>query len=103
MHLSRIILGPVVTEKAERLKASADHRTYTIRVAPTATKVDVRNALEAFFDVQVESVRALKVRAKTRDISPYQSMEKRHASRKVMVRLTSNSKPLDFSTFKAQL
>jgi large subunit ribosomal protein L23 len=100
MDYSRIILGPVVTEKAERLKADAKHRTYTLRVMPSATKVDVRRALESFYDVQVASVRALRVRAKSRDISPYQSMEKRHNSRKVMVTLSSDSKPLDLSAFK---
>ena len=100
MDYSRIILGPIVTEKAERLKADAKHRTYTLRVTPAATKIDVRRALESFYDVEVVSVRALKVRAKTRDISPYQSMQKRHNFRKVMVTLSVKSKPLDLSAFK---
>lgn len=101
MELSRVILGPVVTEKAERLK-SADRHMYTLRVAPKATKIEVRKALEQYFDVQVLSIRALTVRPKTREVSPYQSMEKRHASRKVMVTLLKDSKPLDLSAFKVR-
>lgn len=101
MDLSRIILGQVVTEKAERLKADDVHHTYTLRVAPVATKVDIQKALEKFFDVQVESVRVLKSPAKSRMISGYSSMEKRHAFKKAMVTLAKKSKALDLSTFEA--
>ena len=101
MDLSRIILGPIVTEKAERLKADAAHHTYTLRVAPKATKVHVGKALEKYFDVKVESVRVLTSPAKSREISAHSSMEKRHAFKKAMVTLTKKSKALDLSTFEA--
>ena len=102
MDLSRIIMGPVVTEKAERLKADAAHRTYTLRVSPSATKVDIRRAIEHFYDVSVATVRVLKTRAKTRAINPHQSMEKRHSTRKAMVTLTKNSKALDLTSFRSR-
>lgn len=102
MDLSRVILGPVVTEKAERLKADPAHRTYTLHVSPSATKVDVRNAIEHFYDVSVASIRVMKTRPKTRQITAHQSMEKRHATRKVMVTLTKNSKALDLTSFRTR-
>ena len=58
MDLSRIIIGPVTTEKSERQKV---HRTYTLTVHPAATKVDVQNALKRQYDVDVASVRLIRV------------------------------------------
>ncbi len=98
MDLSRVILGPVVTEKAERLKADATHRTYTLRVVPEATKIDVTNAIKRFYDLEVESVRVLHTRPKVRQIGKG-TMEKRHRTKKVMVTLVSGSKPLDLTAF----
>jgi len=102
MDLSRVIVGPVVTEKAERLKAGSGSgaHTYTLRVSPDATKVDVRNALEMFYDVEVSSVRIIKTQAKTRDLGAGRSMEKRHAFKKALVTLGKKSKPLDISAFQ---
>jgi ribosomal protein L23 len=101
MDLSRVILGQVVTEKAERLKADETHRTYTLRVAPDATKIAIGKALEKYFDVSVESVRVLKVQPKTRQLSQHSVMEKRHASKRAMVTLAKKSKALDLSAFEA--
>ncbi len=99
MELSRVILGPVVTEKAEALKAGA-HRTYTLRVASAATKVDVKAALERYFQVEVESVRALRTRPKRRALGGG-SMEKRHRAKKMLVTLSKDSTALDLASFKS--
>ncbi len=101
MDLSRIILGQIVTEKAERLKADEAHRTYTLRVAPSATKIEIEKALEKYFNVSVASVRVLKVQPKTRTLTQHTNMEKRHASKKAMVTLAKKSKALDLSAFEA--
>ena len=98
MELSRVILGPVVTEKAERQKVM---NIYTIRVAPAATKIDVKNALRKYYDVEVESVRVLVTRPKARNLGAGRSMEKRHRSKHMLVRLGKKSKALDLATFKA--
>ncbi len=97
MELSKVILGPVVTEKAERQKAQ---NTYTLRVSGQATKIDVKNALRKYYDVDVESVRALRTVAKTRVIGPGKTMEKRHSHKHMIVRLTKKSKNLDLAAFK---
>lgn len=100
MDLTRIIIGPVVTEKAERLKATEGSQTYTIRIAPSATKIDVKNALKMFYDVDVSTVRIVKTQPKTRDLGAGRTMEKRHAHKRALVRLTPKSKPLDIAAFQ---
>ena len=96
MDLTRTIIGSIVTEKAERLKMQ---RTYTLKVAGGATKVDIKNALRKFFDVEVTSVRVQRVRAKKRPFGRGE-MTKRKPYKKVMVTLASGSKALDLAQFK---
>lgn len=97
MELSRTIIGPVLTEKAERMKAA---RSYTLHVDLSATKIDVKSALEKFFDVEVQSVRVLRTRKKVRDIGAGNVMTKRSASKRMMVTLTKKSKSLDLAQFR---
>ena len=98
MHLSSVIIGPVVTEKAERLKTGG---TYTIRVKPEATKIDVKNALRTYYDVEVDSIRVLRTVPKTRIVGQGTVMEKRHRQKRMIVRLTAKSKALDLTKFLA--
>lgn len=98
MHLSTIIIGPVVTEKAEALKTQ---KTYVIQVRNEATKVDVKNALKQFYDVDAESVRVLRTRPKVRLLGQGRSLEKRHRTKRMMVTLSKKSKTLDLSTLRA--
>lgn len=99
MELSRIIMGQVVTEKSERQKATG--RTYTLRVHPDATKVDVTKALETYFDVQVDGVRMAWIVPKTRALGGSRVLTKRHRSKRAYVTLASKSKLLDLTAFKA--
>ena len=100
MDLSRVIIGPVNTEKSERLKAGQESHVYTLGVAPDATKVEVRNALKNFYGVEVTKVRVMRVRPKVRELGAGKSMEKRHAGKKVMVTLAKKSKTLDLAAFQ---
>lgn len=101
MELSRVILGPVVTEKAERLKAPAKGlRTVTLRVAQHATKIEIKQALKRFYDVEVAGVRVMRVRAKSRPFGRGQILEKRHPFRKALVTLRKESKTLDIASFR---
>lgn len=99
MELSRIIMGQIVTEKAERQKATV--RTYTLRVDPAATKIDVSRALEKYFGVNVQSVRVHWLRPKARFVTGSRILTKRHRSKRAIVTLTPKSKVLDLATFKA--
>lgn len=98
MDLTRVIVGPVVTEKSERLKLD---RTYIVQVAPQATKIDVKNALKKYYDVDAVSVRAMTVRKKTRAVGAGKEIVKRHASKRMLVTLGKDSKAFDIVSFKA--
>jgi len=98
MDISRVIIGHVVTEKAERQKAA---RTYALHVASDATKIDVVRALIKYYDVEIASIRVMRTPRKTRLFGPGTQMEKRHSMKKVMVTLTEKSKPLDLASFSS--
>jgi len=98
MDLTRIILGPILTEKSERLKGQ---HTYTFKVNAHATKVDVKNALKRFYDIDAQTVRTMRVVPKARRLQGGRVMQKRHPYKKVMVTLGSKSKGLDLAAFQS--
>lgn len=51
-----VILRPVVSEKSY---AAYDDNVYTFVVAPDANKVEIRQAIEAIFNVKVKNVNTL--------------------------------------------
>lgn len=59
----QIILRPVVTEKAYNMQAD---NTYTFEVAPSANKAEIKDAVEALFEVKVLEVRTIPKRGKLR-------------------------------------
>jgi len=61
MHPTQVIIRPVVSEKSYVL-ASADR--YTFRVHADANKTQIRQAIEALFDVVVLEVRTASVKSK---------------------------------------
>ena len=61
MEHTQVIIRPVVSEKSYVLSA-ADR--YTFRVHPDAHKTEIRQAVEALFDVHVVDVRTLSVKSK---------------------------------------
>lgn len=97
MQTSSVIIAPVVTEKAERLKATG---TYVVKVHNDATKIEVKNAFRKYFDVEVASIRVLRTVPKRRIIGQGTVMEKRHRSKRMIVRLAKGSKTLDFTSFR---
>ncbi len=52
----RILLAPVVTEKATNMR---DRNVYTFKVDGRANKVQISQAVESLFNVSVESVRTV--------------------------------------------
>jgi large subunit ribosomal protein L23 len=61
MEHSQVIIAPVVSEKSYVLAAAGK---YTFRIHPDAHKTQVRQAVEALFDVHVEEVRTISVKSK---------------------------------------
>ncbi|NJN53105.1 MAG: 50S ribosomal protein L23 [Gammaproteobacteria bacterium] len=63
-RLLDVIRSPHVSEKAARTQELANQ--YVFEVARTATKADVKAAVEKLFNVKVESVQVLNVKGKTK-------------------------------------
>jgi large subunit ribosomal protein L23 len=61
MEHSQVIIRPVVSEKSYVLAAAG---RYTFRIHAGAHKTQVRQAVEALFDVHVEEVRTMSVKSK---------------------------------------
>ena len=56
-----VILSPVITEKATN---ASEHSKVIFKVAPHATKPQIKEAVEKLFDVKVKSVNTLRRRGK---------------------------------------
>jgi large subunit ribosomal protein L23 len=63
IKLLSVIRAPLVSEKTARLQES---NQYVFEVASTATKADVKSAVESLFNVKVEGVNVLNVKGKTK-------------------------------------
>ncbi len=64
MFTDRTVLKrPYITEKSTRLK---EENCYVVEVDPSATKGDIREAIETQFKVDVVSVRTIKIYGKYR-------------------------------------
>ncbi|MCO6531091.1 MULTISPECIES: 50S ribosomal protein L23 [Lactobacillus] len=93
MSAHDIILRPIITEKSTNLM---DDKKYTFNVLLTATKTQVRNAVEEIFDVKVKKVNIMNVRGKDKRVGRYTGKTAR--SRKAIVTLTDDSN--DIKIFK---
>ena len=61
-RLLKVILGPVVSEKATEI---ADTRSqFTFKVATDATKAEIKSAIEMLFQKDVDSVQVVNVKGK---------------------------------------
>ena len=60
-----VIIRPVITEHSYDMM---EKNTYTFEVAKDANKIEVRQAIEAIFDVTVVKVNTLNVKPKTKRV-----------------------------------
>ena len=58
-----VIVAPVITEKAT---AASEHNQVVFKVAPKATKPQIKEAVEKLFDVKVKSVNTIVRKGKTK-------------------------------------
>jgi large subunit ribosomal protein L23 len=63
-RLSRILIGPVVSEKSTRVADQS--RQMVFKVLPDASKPEIRKAVEKMFDVSVTAVQISNVRGKVK-------------------------------------
>jgi large subunit ribosomal protein L23 len=73
-----VIVAPHITEKATLL---SDHNAVVFRVAPKATKPEIKAAVEALFDVSVTNVNTIVQKGKTKRWkgAPYQRSDMKKA------------------------
>jgi len=87
-----IILRPVITEQSME---AVDDKKYVFYVLPTATKTEIKQAIETIFNVKVEKVNTLRNDGKVKRQGAYPAG--RTASyKKAMVKLTADSKSIEF-------
>ena len=84
-----IIIAPVITEKS--MSGIADKK-YTFKVAKDANKIEIADAVEKLFKVNVAKVNTVSVRGKERRMGRYSGYT---ASWK-KVTLKPDSKPIEF-------
>jgi len=82
-----IIIAPVITEKTESLKAS---NIVVFKVAKSANKTNIKQAVEAIFGVKVLSVNTLNTKPKKKRVGRYSGMTKSY--KKAIVKLSADSK-----------
>ena len=77
-----IIKAPVVTEKSTNWK---NLNQYTFKVAPKASKIEIKEAVEKIFNVEVVAVSTLNEKVKTKRVGRYEGLSNR--SKKAIVTL----------------
>jgi large subunit ribosomal protein L23 len=81
-----VILSPVITEKSTML---SEHNQVTFRVPLEATKPQIKQAVEALFDVKVTGVNTLRHKGKTKRFRGI--VGKRSDTKKAIVTLAEGS------------
>lgn len=84
-ELHDIVIRPIVTEKSSI--QSATENTYVFEVGVRANKIEIKRAIETLFGVNVEDVRTVTVRGKTKRFGRFYG--KRPNWKKAYVRLAS--------------
>lgn len=81
-RMFHVVYGPHVTEKAV---SGSETNIHTFKVAVDATKREIKNAIQALFEVEVADVRTVNVKGKTKAFGRRQG--KRKDWKKAYVRL----------------
>ena len=80
-RLMQVILAPIVTEKATEV--AERNNQIVFRVAPDATKPEIKAAVELLFKVEVDSVQVLNRKGKEKRFGRF--MGRRRSDRKAYV------------------
>lgn len=63
-RILKVLLGPVISEKAA-MGADANNQ-HVFKVSGDANKLEIKKAVESFFNVKVEDVRTLNMKGKSK-------------------------------------
>ena len=86
-----IIIAPIITEKS---MAGIADKKYTFKVAKDANKIEIAQAVEKIFKVDVAKVNTINVRGKMKRMGRYSGYTA--SWKKAIVTLKANSKPIEF-------
>lgn len=84
-HAEDVIIRPIMTEKSY---ANIANGKYTFEVAITASKVEIKNAVEELFGVKVLKVNTLRYDGKKKRVGVHQGLTK--AWKKAIVAIDTN-------------
>jgi len=92
-----IIIRPVLTEKSyDQLQ----EKKYTFLVDINSNKTEIKQAIEAIFDVKVEKINTVRRKGKLKRLGRYEGH--RPDYKKAIVKLTADSKGIEFFEGMAQ-
>lgn len=91
-RIYKVLLGPVVSEKSALVGENGNQVVF--KVDTSASKLEIKAAVQALFDVKVEDVRVLNVKGKTRRTR--YGLGKRSDWKKAYVRL-EQGQDIDFA------
>ena len=86
-----VIIKPVVTEASMDMLAE---KKYTFKVATDANKIEIKKAVEEIFGVKVEKVTTMNFDGKLKRMGRFEG--RRAAYKKAVVKLTADSKTIEF-------
>ena len=86
-----IILAPIITEKSMQ---GIKDKKYTFKVAKDANKIEIKEAVEKLFKVEVVKVNTINVRGQLRRMGRFEGYTP--SWKKGVVTLSEKSKPIEF-------
>jgi large subunit ribosomal protein L23 len=97
-----VILGPIITEKALEMKddvesygrAGNEAQVIALRVAPEASKIEIREAVQKIFGVKVAAVRTVSMKGKVKRVGRYEG--RRNDWKKAYVTIAKGEKEIVF-------
>jgi len=87
-----IILRPIITEQSTE---HVEIKKYVFEVARDANKIEIKNAVEEIFGVEVQKVTTLNLKGKKKRTGRYPEGYRRNW-KKAVVKLTDRSRTIEF-------
>lgn len=87
-HITDVLRRPVLTEKT--LTLMSEENKYTFDVDVKSNKIEIRHAVEAMFNVKVDSVHTINVKPKKKRVGRY--VGKTNRRKKAIVKLAEGHK-----------
>lgn len=91
-RLNKVLLKPILSEKSMEMRA--ENNVHVFKVLKDANKIEIKQAVEAHFDVKVSEVNTVKVHAKKRRVG--RQMGKTASYKKAYVTIVPDSGEIEY-------